>query len=550
MFVKQTKKSGKTYLALVEAFWEDGKCKHRTVASLGAFESFSRDQLVNLGTKFLALAGAESPNSLEGLQEVHRFNWGCSAICKRLWSDFLFNSLFRRLKASTKIKFQLEDAIFRVVSTRLSEPLTKLSLFQSQKDYCGADSVELQHLYRCLDFLSAHKEEIETHIFNVNRNLFNMKVDVVFYDVTTFYFESNRPDVFKNFGYSKDCKFGEVQVVMGMIMNGEGRPVGFEYFPGNTFEGSTLTVALQSLKRRFNIDRVVVVADRGMNSKINLKTIRDLGFHYIVGSRLKSMSASLKNKILDVASYTTVAENSAGEPVFKLKEFSYDNVVTIESQTSQGKKKKVTEVLKERLMCSWSLERSVKDKQDRERLVTKATDLAKNPAKVMDKRGAKKYLKPLVEEASKYSVDQAKIDADASWDGIYGIQTSDLNLSQDDVMDAYKNLWRIEEIFRTLKSTLEMRPMFHWTPDRIKGHMVACFISFVFERTIELAVQEHCNHHLSSQAIREAVYSMQMSKLLTEQNQTLLVRAQITPAAEKILAAMKVQAPKAAQLQN
>jgi transposase len=262
------------------------------------------------------------------------------------------------------------------------------------------------------------------------------------------------------------------------------------------------------------------------------------------------MSASLKNKILDVASYTTVAENSSGEPVFKLKEFSYDNVVTIESQNPQGKKDKVTEVLKERLMCSWSLERAVKDKQDRERLVTKANDLAKNPAKVMDKRGAKKYLKPLVEEASKYSVDQAKIDADASWDGIYGIQTSDLDLSQDEVMDAYKNLWRIEEIFRTLKSTLEMRPMFHWTPDRIKGHMVACFISFVFERTIELAVEEQCNHHLSSQAIREAIYSMQMSKLLTEQKQTLLVRAQITPAAEKILAAMKVQPPKAAQLQT
>ena len=550
MFIKQTKKSGKTYLALVEAYWENGKSKQRTIASLGNFESFSRDQLLSLGAKFLALAGAPQPSSLESLQEVQRVNWGCSAICKRLWSDFLFNSLFARLKAATKIKFQLEDAVFRVVATRLSEPLTKLSLFHSQQSYVGADSVDLQHLYRCLDFLSAHKDEIESHIFKINRNLFNMKVDVVFYDVTTFYFESNRPDLFKNFGYSKDCKFGEVQVVMGMIMNAEGRPVGFEYFPGNTFEGSTLTVALQSLKRRFSIDRVIVVADRGMNSKLNLKAVRDLGFHYIVGSRLKSMTTTLKKQILDVESYSAVANDSAGNPVFKLKEFSYNNAVVVETRDPQGKIKKDTHILQERLMCSWSLERATKDKQDRERLVLKANDFAKHPAKVMDKRGAKKYLKPLTNEASAYSVDQSKIDADAEWDGIYGIQTSDHELSQTDVLDAYKNLWRIEEIFRTLKSTLEMRPMFHWTPDRIKGHMVACFISFVFERTIELAVQSHCNHHLSSAAIREAIYSMQMSKILTQQNQTLLVRSQITPDAEKILTAMKVSPPKAAQLQN
>jgi len=548
MFIKQTKKSGKTYLALVEAYWEDGQSKQRTISSLGALESFSRDQLVNLGSKFLALAGVAPPQSLEGLQEVQRLNWGCSAICKRLWTNFLFSELFARLKAATKIKFQLEDAIFRVVSTRLSEPMTKLSLFHSQQGYAGAGSVDLQHLYRCLDFLCAHKDAIESHIFKINRNLFNMKVDVVFYDVTTFYFESNRPDLFKNFGYSKDCKFGEVQVVMGMIMNGEGRPVGFEYFPGNTFEGSTLTVALESLKRRFNIDRVIVVADRGMNSKFNLKTIRDLGFHYIVGSRLKSMNVSLQKQILDVESYSAVGSDSDSNPVFKLKEFSYNNTVVTESSNPQGKLEKHTQILQERLLCSWSLERATKDRKDRERLILKATELAKNPAKVLDKRGAKKYLKPLINEASEYSVDQSKIDADAKWDGIYGLQTSDQNLSQNDVMDAYKNLWRIEEIFRTLKSTLEMRPMFHWTPDRIKGHMVACFISFVFERTIELAVQSHYNQHLSSDAIRDAIYSMQMSKIVTEQNQTLLVRSQITPDADKILTAMKVQPPKAAQL--
>ena len=146
-------------------------------------------------------------------------------------------------------------------------------------------------------------------------------------------------------------------------------------------------------------------------------------------------------------------------------------------------------------------------------------------------------------------LDQRKICEDEKWDGFYGLQTSDPGLTPTAIMDAYKNLWKIEEIFRTLKSTLEMRPMFHWTPERIKGHLVACFLSFVFERTIELKVLQTQNHHLSSAAIQHALYSLQLSDISLN-DRKIYLRSEINPDAEKILKAFDIKIPKSAELQS
>jgi len=545
MFLKVNKKSGKTYLSIVEAVWENGSSKHKTIAALGAVESYSREQLINIGSKLLRFAGlTDNFTDFSSMKEMSRHNWGCVAVAQKLWDDFQFSSLFSRLSAKTKIKFPLEESIFKIVSTRLVKPMSKLALFQNQANFLGIDDVSLQHLYRCLDFLSDHKDDIEEHIYKCNRDLFNMQVDVVFYDVTTFYFESNRPDSFKNFGYSKDCKFGEVQVVLGMIMNSEGRPVGFEYFPGNTFEGSTLTAALEKLKQKFQIERVIVVADRGINSKLNLKAITDAGYHYIVGSRLKSMKKPIQKQVLDQTAYETVQQDENKQPIFKVAEFAYQNEILIMDEN----KKKTKRILKERLICSWSLERAKKDKSDRSRLIEKARSLVTKPSEILNKRGARKYIDISLDQGE-VELNEARILADEAWDGFYGIQTSDPLLTKNEIMDAYKKLWKIEEIFRVMKSTLETRPMFHWTPNRIKGHLTACFMAFVIERTIEIEVFKKKDIHLSAQAIQDALASLQISEISIE-GKILKLRSAISKPAQEILNTFNIIPPKPAQFKD
>src|SRR6056297_4094160 len=145
--------------------------------------------------------------------------------------------------------------------------------------------------------LADHKDAIEQAVFEKNRSLFNMQVDVVFYDVTTFHFESVRADELRNFGFSKADKFNEVQIVMGMLVDLEGRPIGYELFPGNTFDSKTLVSALDILNQKFGVRRAVIVADRGINSKMNLKAITDSGYGYVVASKIKGMSKALQEKV-------------------------------------------------------------------------------------------------------------------------------------------------------------------------------------------------------------------------------------------------------------
>lgn len=150
-----------------------------------------------------------------------------------------------------------------------------------------------------MDILSEEKNRLEEHLFRANRDLFNQKVDVVFYDVTTFHFESVRADSLREFGYSKNAKFNEVQVVLSLYIDCEGRPVGYDLFPGNTFEGKTLGHALETLEKRFGIRNVIIVADRGINSKLNLKRIVEKGYGYIFASRIKSLPKAMQNRLLD-----------------------------------------------------------------------------------------------------------------------------------------------------------------------------------------------------------------------------------------------------------
>lgn len=530
MYVKTTKSKTHTYVQLVQGFREDGKVKHKVLVNLGRLDQLQKDTSWDgVISKLSDLMNLKNIVNINDIHSTQIYNWGY-LVYKKLWNKFKLDQVLSIIQQSGKATFDLNNACFLMAMQHLLEPSSKLSAHNKQKKYLQYQEVKLNHLYRSLDVLCKNKEKIEQHVFHINCSIFKMKVDVVFYDVTTFHFESVVSDGLKNFGYSKNCKFNEVQVVLGMFVDCEGRPIGYELFSGNTFDSKTLDQALDAIEKRFGIRNVVIVADRGINSKINLKHIADKGYGYIVSSRIKSMNEETKAKIFDENGYTELRNNDHS---ISYKILDYINICTVDKNKFN---------LQEKLIITYSDKRARKDRADRQRLLDKANHLLENKTliKSSGKRGGKKYLKEQGENID-WILDETAIAKDEKFDGYYGIQTSDTNLSVEKVLDAYHTLWKIEESFRIMKSNLEVRPIFHWTEDRIKGHFVACFLAFLLERTIEFELRS-AKVDASTNDIRNAINDMQFTE--TEcKGKKYLLNTPISELGLKILATSKIKPP-------
>jgi transposase len=503
VYIREVKTKHKTYLMLVESSREGQKVKQKTLLSFGATDSLEKGSLLAIAKKLLAYCDGNYLVDISEAEETQRKNWGAPAIIHKLWHLFSFDQFFTSLLRKSKIKFELEQSICLMLTDRFCSPRSKLQTYENRLYYSGFDDtvISLHGLYRTLDFLSKHKDEIEKHIYEQNKLLYGLEVDVIFFDVTTFYFESTKADDLKDFGYSKDAKFNEVQVVLSLLVNAEGRPIGFDLFEGNTYEGHTLTEAILKLKTKYQIKKAIIVADRGINSGLNLNKIKEHDCEYIMGCRIKNTSKEMQAQILDMAKYEIIDTGDEKE-VLKYRVINYTKIIR--------ENKKVVGRIEERIICTWSSKRARKDQVDRERLVRKAKEmLATNVLE--NKRGAKKYIKTNKQDEA--NLDEDKINRDSEWDGFYAIETSDKNISPENIMIAYHQLWRIEESFRLLKNHFETRPIFHWTPPRIKGHFILSYIAFLFERTLELELVKG-GLPSSPQMIRDALSSMEFSEII------------------------------------
>lgn len=504
MFFKKSHVGGKTYISIVESYRNDnGKPAHRIIASLGLLDNFKASgALQRLANSLLQLTDKKESKQKSDLIELGRFNWGAAKIVRSLWERYKLDKIFLFLKKKAKYKINIEENIFHMVLNRLVSPDSKLGLYENHKRFLFTNTISLHEIYRTLDFLSENKESIETLLFETSKDVFNQEIDFVFYDVTTFHFESTSVDLMKKFGFSKNCKFNEVQIVLGLLIDTKGIPIGFEVFPGNTFEGKTLLSSLEKMKNRFKIRQVVIVADRGLNAKINLKHIRDAGFDYIVGTKISSLTKDLKEKVLDINNYKCASI----EEEHKLKYYTFTRENKVRFRNESVKKMETHSIL-EKIVCTWSAKRAEKDAFDRERLVKKAEKLiAESTSDELKSRSAK-YVDVKID---KPTLKADKIKNDAKYDGFYAIQTSRTELNEKEVISAYRTLWKIEESFRILKSQLQTRPMFHWTPERITGHLVVCFITFLLERSIELQLAD-CGIKYSPTLIQEAINSLECS---------------------------------------
>jgi transposase len=472
--------------------------------------------------------------------EAELYNYGYLAYY-RLWNELGIGESMEEAQCGAKISWSLPKAVFLMALQHLLEPMSKLAAYERQNRYLQMHEIPLHHMYRALDRLSERKEEIESGLFEYNYVRVNKKVDVVFYDVTTVHFESVKADELRDFGYSKNCKFNEVQVVLGMIIDSNGLPVGYELFKGNTFDGKTMVETLKNIKKRFRIGRVVIVADRGINSKANLNMIKEAGYGYIMAAKIRGASVELQSKVLTNEGFTDIYDKQ-GNLSLRYKVFEHENVFTDEN--------KELHKLPEYMVVSYSPKRAKKDKADRERLVDKAKKLLENPESIKssNKRGGKKYINQTNTDKKQIELSLAldKIEHDSTFDGYYAIQTSEKSMTATEIMDAYHELWKIEESFRVMKSTLEMRPVYHWTPTRIEGHFVVCFLAFMMERKMELLLKssseddENCQS--SPQRIQESLNTLQLAAVTTKSGEK-FIKTRPHPLAIKIFKRLKLKMP-------
>src|SRR5208283_530133 len=390
---------------------------------------------------------------IKNLREEQRIIDGIGNVFGKLYEDLKLDKLI----SGTHKDEQWNNILESCVLARIANPVSKRrSASLLEEDY--GIKIPLEKIYRMMDHVADRESDIKQRIAQTTLSLFPEQVDVLFFDVTTLYFESIDTDELRAFGFSKDCKFKEVQVVLALVTTTKGLPITYKLFPGNTYEGSTLVEMVKDLQTQYAIKNILLVADRAMFNEENLSFMESLGIQYIVAAKLKALPNSLKSDIL----HADYKEEAIGDELHGLKEFEYKS---------------------RRLVVGYSAKRAGKDAADRQRLVDRLMKKVKgDKIKVKDlipNYGSKKYIS--VENGSA-SINQEKIKADAEWDGFHGVITNATDKTSSELLSRYRELWQIEEAFRISKHDLKMRPIFHWTENRIKAHIAICFLAFTLAK--------------------------------------------------------------------
>lgn len=541
MFARVVTAKGKKYLNIIENYREGKSVKQKVIANLGRVDELKVDSIERLADKLLKIVESEKSiarSSVPEIEELDRYNYGF-VVYRKLWNRFKLDEILDKLVEDRAIEYDFKSVVFSMVVDRLLKPKSKLALFHNKEDYFTInDDLGLNHLYRSLDILADNKIAIEEALFDRNKSLFNVSTDIVFYDVTTFYYESKEENDLKRFGYSKDGKFGDVQVVMGLLIDKNGLPIGYELFSGNTFDGKTMVKVLDNLKRKFNLDKVVIVADRGLNAKINLKYIKDAGYDYLMAVSIKSMSKQMQKVILDTSMYRTILANEdSPDGLYSYNHFGYYNDVRYKEEIIDKKGevqlKTKTITLKEMMVCTYSNKRAKKDWYDWGRGLDKANTIiqANQKSSLTSTRSFKKFIQKETQADNCHdftmAMDWMKIKEQQRYDGLYAITTSNLNLDPIEIIQNYRNLYKIEDSFRVLKSTFNTRPIFHHKEQRIEAHFIVSFIAFMLERDLEIRLKNSksfTKYTITPNRIREALNALELSKIKVN-NKTLFMKS-------------------------
>lgn len=347
-----------------------------------------------------------------------------------------------------------DDTLRLLAIARVCQPKSKVATVEYLKR-CFREDVKLHKVYRYMDTLyNTQREKIQNISVEHTRGLLGGSIGIVFYDVTTLYFESAREDVLRCPGFSKDGKTAESQIVLGLLVSRDGYPLSYNIFNGSQYEGRTFIPIIDDFVQRFALTDFIVVADAGLLSRKNIALLKAAGYKFILGGRIKKESATVQDWVL------TLEKDSR-----KLHETAING--------------------DERIIISYSDERAAKDRHNRERGIErlrKAYASGRVSKKNISQRGYNKFL--TIENDVIVSIDDAKIEADARWDGLKSYVTNTA-LPAAEVIEQYHGLWVVERAFRITKGTLEARPIFHFTERRIEAHICICFVAYKLYKELE-----------------------------------------------------------------
>lgn len=520
-FLKVERKESGNYLRIVEGYREGGKSRNRVLYSLGRVEDYTPGMLKRFGERFYELGGGDPCELLGGgVEELGRYNYGYYQLFYRLLCHYGLDKTFARIKQKHKLSFDLVNAVMLMLIERLHDPCSKRANYFNQSEYLGIETVELQWLYRSLDYLAENNQYIQNSIYKNSFDLFNQTLDVVFYDVTTLYFESEaeQEGTLRQKGFSKDGKIGSTQILFGLLIDKHKQPIGYQIYSGDTYEGHTFKYAIGKLKQQYNINHIIVVADRGMLNKHNIElTEKENGYEFIIGERLKTLPSHVQQPLLDMKNYK--------------QEWIHPQDKTIRIQYT------VIEHEGRNIISTYSQTRAKKDKMDREKKLQTAEYLIKNPGQL--KKKAHHYF--LSSNTShKYELNQERIKQSEKYDGILAISTNAKNLSVAEVLDNYRHLYQIEQTFRTFKSYLEIRPMFHWTDTRIQGHICLCYIAYALLNQMKLRL-EKAKMKMTENQLRKLIDKMQLS-LVKQRDKQFYLRSAMEDGTRGIINKMGLRA--------
>ncbi|WXJ87075.1 IS1634 family transposase ISDha15 [Moorella humiferrea] len=529
------------YIQLAHNVWdpEAGYPKAKVLFNFGREEDVDREALVRLVksiTRFLgpeeALRTQAELNGSAPLTFVSSRPMGGAWVLNELWNQLGINRVLARLLAKRKFQAPVERAIFAMVANRALHPASKLKVedWVSHDVFIpGLPEVPVQHLYRAMDFLLEAAEELQKDIFFSVAHLFNLEVDLLYFDTTSTYFEIEEEDNpedarqhLRRKGNSKDHRPDLPQAVIGLAVTREGLPVRCWVWPGNTADMSVIEEVKRDLVG-WQLGRVITVVDRGFASEDNLRYLQRAGGHYIAGEKMRSGKETVEEALTRPGRYKTVK----------------DNLEVKEVIVGDGEKRV-------RYILVRNPKEAEKDKLEQEKILTRLKEELKAIGDLKGEPHTKaccqliahptygRYLK--TDKKGQPYIDAAKVKAEEKLDGKYLLRTSDDTLSPEDVALGYKQLLEVEEAFRTMKQTLELRPVYHRLSERIHAHVLLCWLGLLLIRVAETKVED------SWRNIRQTLERMHLGEFIGPDGRV-LQRTETTPPQQHIFKTLGIKEP-------
>lgn len=503
MYLKKTPNShGRIRLSIVDTYYDKAKkcSRQKTVESIGWLDELEKqyDDPIAHFTKRVAELNAEKQKKQAPILFTFydsdrlcigddlRKNFGYAAL-SRIYHELGIHTFLTNRQRHSKEWYDANAIMKMLVYSRLLFPASKKSSYDGRERFFDRSDYSLDDVYRFLSFLDKHRENLQIWMNDRIKKNYGRDTSLIYYDVTNYYFETDEQNGFLHKGISKEHRPNPI-IQMGLFMDNRGIPITYELFPGNTNDCLTYRPNFGRIKKQFDLGRVISVADKGMTTGDNIWYTINTPTHdgYVFSMSIRGAEKGIKDYVLKEEGYEWLGTE------YKRKSRKSPRTILVTSVTGKKMKKQVDE----KQVVFWSEKYAKRAKAERETALAKARDLAQNPGNYTraTSYGAAKYVKKIdydketgeiLAASSILDIDEEKIREEEALDGYYMLLTSEMEASDDEIIDMYRGLWRIEESFKVTKSELEARPVYVWTKEHIEAHFLICFVALTIARILE-----------------------------------------------------------------